>query len=291
MGERNSNRRHAMPPPAHLGLDSFHSPPADEGLSLDKLKGAFAAMLGTGDDPYSIPADPDEDPLRAAIVVEEEASDDPNRAQAGCEINPRSILEAMLFVGLPDGAPLSARQVASLMRGVRAAEIDELVRDLNDDYARTGRPYRIASEGAGYRMTLREEFAAVRQRFIGRVAQARLSQAAVEVLAVVAYNQPLAADQVSRLRGTPCGRILSQLVRRGLVQLGPINNGRVDDQPIAGDSNAGHGIGDAPQGKIIAARRKPKGAIAQYSTTERFLRLIGIESLADLPRNLDMEIQ
>ena len=249
---------HASPPPTHLGLESFRAPPTDEGLSLDKLKGAFAAMLGAGDDPYSVPKDADDDPLRAAIVVEEEAGDAPSGPDSGCEINPRTILEAMLFVGLPDGQPLVAKQVASLMRGVRPAEIDELVRDLNDDYARSGRPYRIASEGAGYRMALRDEFAAVRRKFTGRVAQARLSAAAVEVLAIVAYHQPLAAEQVSQMRDTPSARILSQLVRRQLL--------RID-------------------------RDGAKERMAQYSTTDRFLRLVGVESLADLPRSLDIDRQ
>jgi len=255
---KSKTRTHNSPPPTHLGLESFRAPPADEGLSLDKLKGAFAAMLGAGDDPYSVPVEPDDDPIRAAIVVEEEASDDARAAEPGCEINPRSILEAMLFVGLPDGRPLPARQVASLMRGVRPAEIDELVRDLNDDYARTGRPYRITGEGAGYRMSLRDEFAAVRDRFSGRVAQARLSAAAVEVLAIVAYHQPLSAEQVSRMRDTPSGRILSQLVRRQLLRI---------------------------------ERDAVPERTAHYFTTERFLRLVGVESLADLPRSFDLDRQ
>lgn len=246
------------PPPAHLDLESFRAPPADEGLSLDKLKGAFAAMLGAGDDPYSVPKDADDDPLRAAIVVEEEANVEASGQDSDCEINPRSILEAMLFVGLPGGQPLAAKQVASLMRGVRPAEIDELVRDLNDDYARTGRPYRIASEGAGYRLALRDEFAAVRHKFTGRVAQARLSAAAVEVLAIVAYHQPLSAEQVSQMRDTPSARILSQLVRRQLL--------RID-------------------------REESPARTARYSTTDRFLRLVGVESLADLPRSLDLDRQ
>jgi segregation and condensation protein B len=253
---KSGTRPHQSPPAAHLGLESFRAPPADGGLSLDKLKGAFAAMLGSGDDPYSVPADPNDDPLRAAIVVEENAGDERSAAEVGCEINPRTILEAMLFVGLPDGRPLPARQVAALMRGVRPAEIDELVRDLNDEYARTGRPYRVASEGAGYRLALREQFAAVRDKFAGRVAQARLSAAAIEVLAVVAYNQPLTAEQISRMRDTPSGRILSQLVRRQLLRIDR------DDSP----------------------KRS-----ARYCTTERFLRLVGVESLADLPRSLDLD--
>ncbi len=254
-------------PTPHLGLDSFRTAPTDEGLSLDKLKGAFAAMLGAGDDPYSVPVEAEIDPLRTAIVVEEEANDDASRPEANCEITPRSILEAMLFVGLPDGQPLAAPRVAALMRGVRPAEIDELVRDLNDAYARTGRPYRIASEGAGYRLMLRDEFAAARQRFAGRAAEARLSASAVEVLAVVAYHQPISAEDVSRMRDSPSGRILSQLVRRQLLRFDP-----------AGESSASVG----PHGKQ---------AVTRYATTERFLRLVGVENLADLPRSLDLDRQ
>ena len=151
--------------PQDLGLNSFRNVPEDEGLSLDKLKGAFAAMLGAGDDPYSVPADPEQDPLQPAIVVEEEAdSGSRSTVDGACEVNPRSILEAMLFVGLPGNVPLTAQQVAGLMRGVRPAEIDELVSDLNADYARSGRPYTIVSQGPGYRITLREEFQPVRER-------------------------------------------------------------------------------------------------------------------------------
>jgi len=164
----------------------------------------------------------------------------------------------MLFVGLPQGGVLTAQQIAGLMRGVRPAEIDELVRDLNDSYARTGRPYTIASQGAGYRLTLRDEFAAVRQRFLGRVRQAKLSPAAIEVLAVVAYNGPLTAEEVASQRGTPSGPILAQLVRRQLLQ-----QDRAADNP----------------------------RVVRYATTERFLRLFGVESLADLPRPTDLERQ
>ena len=243
-----------------LGLGSFQKPPQAEGLSLDQLNRAFAAMLGGGDDPYTAPAEPTDDPIQSALAA------DPNESSlvaagahdARCEINPRSILEAMLFVGLPDGGPLTAVQIASLMRGVRPAEIDELVCDLNADYAATSRPYYVAAEGAGYRMTLQGAFQAVRDKFLGRVKEAKLSPAAIEVLAVVAYNEPLTTEQVNELRGTASGPILTQLVRRQLLRI--------------------ERAGGAP----------PK---AHYLTTERFLRLVGVESLAELPRGLDLELQ
>ena len=128
--------------------------------------------------------------------------DDSVVADAACEIEitPRSILEALLFVGHPANEPLTSAQIAGLMRGVRPAEIDDLVRDLNAEYAANRCPYSIISEGAGYRLALREEHSGIREKFYGRVRSTRLSPAAVEVLALVAYNQPITADEVSRLR-------------------------------------------------------------------------------------------
>src|SRR6266403_1339921 len=90
---------------ANLGLDSFRQPPETEGLSLDKLNRAFAAMLGAGDDPYTLPPEPDDAPIRTATAAEELeklTAGGRTPADAACEINPRSILEAMLFVGTPD---------------------------------------------------------------------------------------------------------------------------------------------------------------------------------------------
>ena len=125
----------------------------------------------------------------------------------------------MLFVGNRQNEPLDASQVAGLMRGVRPAEIDDLVRDLNREYEANRCPYRIIGEGAGYRLALRDKFHALRDKFYGRVQHARLSQAAVEVLSLVAYNGSLSGDEVAKLRGKPTGAILAQLVRRQLLAL------------------------------------------------------------------------
>lgn len=238
-----------------FGLEAFGKP-ADEsaGISLDQLSAAFAEMLSGGDDPYAETAtDPDDASTIGispeVVEVEERSSVD------ACEVSPRTILEAMLFVGSPANEPLSSEQVASLMRGVRAAEIDQLVGILNHAYLERGCPYEIISEGAGYRLVLRSEFHRVRDRFYGKVRQAKLSQAAIEVLSLVAYNQPLSADDVSKLRNASSGAILSQLVRRELLRLD---------------------------------RSDPEHRRGRYYTTPKFLRLFGLESLEDLPQSADL---
>lgn len=224
--------------------------PTDAGLSLEALNQAFAQMLSTGDDPYAPATESAPETAETAASVDEEPADD------ACEIAPRSILEAMLFVGVSGGGVLTSEQVAGLMRGVRAAEIDDLVRELNATYEAEGRPYTIVSEGAGYRMALREEFARLRDRLFGRDREARLSQAAVDVLALVAYKGPLTSEEVGRMRGTPSGAILSQLVRRQLLAV------------------------ERPE----KAPRKPR-----YRTTRRFLQLFGLRNLEELPRSQDVE--
>jgi len=220
----------------------------DHGLSLDQLTAGFAEMIARGQDPYepAVATESTPAPTTATAVP----------ADSGPEITPRSIVEAMLFVGHPENQPLTSQQMAALMRGVNTAEIDEIVRDLNEQYQRTGRPYTISSQGAGYALTLLPEFAVVRERMAGRVRQARLSQAAIEVLAVVAYSGSLTAEEISRTRGRPSGAILTQLVRRQLLKI---------------------------------ARPEAKPRTARYSTTGRFLHLFGLESLDDLPRSQEIE--
>lgn len=173
-----------------------------------------------------------------------------------CEINPRTVAEAILFVGRPDNGPLSARELAAAMRGVSPAEIESAVDELNAIYEADGTPYHVEKTNGGYRLALRDEFARMRDKFYGRVKEARLSPTAVEVLSILAYNQPATVEQVNDLRGAPSGAALSMLVRRRLVRV---------ERP------------DGDDGPPV------------YVTTERFLKLFGLENLAALPRAEELE--
>ena len=228
----------------------------DLGLSLTELSETYAALLGSGNDPYSpLPEPPDplgrsiSDLASSPIVSATTAGQD----DAG-QVTPGGIVEAMLFVGHPGNQPLESSQIAALMRGVSAAEIDDTIQELNQRYERCGAAYRIESIGPGYRMVLRPEFEPLADKFLGRVREARLAQSVIDVLAIVAYGQPISREDVDRLRGRPCGAILGQLIRRDLLRI------------------------ERPEGD----RRN-----VRYLTTERFLELFGLDSLADLPRSPD----
>src|SRR5262245_32357132 len=209
-----------------MGSASQQPSPVDpEGMSLDQLSRAFAAMLGqSADEPKNpllaiddAPDQPADNPETAASKPHPEPA--PEVSSGAVPITPLNILESMLFVGRPDNVPLTSQQMAGLIRGVTAEEIDSLIVELNGRYAANGCPYTIFSEGGGYRLALRDEFSPLRQRFYGRLRKARLSPAAIEVLALVAYREPLTADEVARLRGIPSGHILTHLVRRKLLRL------------------------------------------------------------------------
>lgn len=230
-----------------------------QGISLDELAAAYAQAMGAAAPPHE-EAEPEPQPAAAtaaaaAAPASESAPDAAADDDACCPIGPRSILEAMLFVGDPAGGPLSPARAAELMRGVEPDEIPAVVEELNQRYAANGSPYHVLSEEGGYRMTLCKPYHGLRDQFYGRVREARLSLAAVDVLSIVAYRQPLTADEVSRFRGKPSGHVLAQLVHRGLLRI-----------------------------ERAAAPRRT----AHYHTTERFLELFGLSNLADLPQSEEL---
>ena len=242
-----------------LPNDSADDPDKDD--SLEQLGAAFSEMLGnglegaaakvadsTGEDTVteenSMPEDADAAEL-SAVPPSSEADPIPVR-----------IIEAMLFVGHPENTSLSKDQIARAIHGVKPEEVEGLVAELSTEYRESGTPYEIVYDDGGFRMVLREEFEKIRTRFYGPVREAKLSQAAVEVLALVAYNQPTTSETISKLRGHPSGSILSQLVRRQLLRF------------------------EKPE-------KKPRTPI--YRTTPRFLKLFGLGSLEELPKNQELE--
>ena len=244
-------------------LNPFDAEPDDQGLSLEELGDAYAALLGKGADPYpeETKGESEEFAEQAAESALPAAEVEPAQVIRGeddeaCPISPKSILEAILFVGHPHGEPLTSQQISGLMRGVIPSEVDELVQELNASYSGANAAYRINHVGAGYRLQLREELAPLRDKFHGRVKEARLSQAAIDILSIIAYQQPIAAAEIDRLRNKPSSSLLAQLVRRDLLQI------------------------ERPAGKGV----KPT-----YRTTSRFLDLFGLDSLTDLPRSQESD--
>jgi segregation and condensation protein B len=164
------------------------------------------------------------------------------------------IIEALLFVG---GAPLTAKRAREILRGLSVEQFDDAIIQLNADYRRQARPYAIHPQGAGWVLTLRPRYRHVIDKLYGSVREARLSTAAIDVLALVAYRQPVTKADVDTMRGADSAALLRQLVRRGLVQIMPL-----------------------------------PGATARevaYTTTPKFLEMFSLQSLEDLPKTHDLQ--
>ena len=205
-----------------------------------------------GSDPDDF--DDDEQEMTAAPEFEAEEEDTESleiAAAENIELSPLSILEAMLFVGDKENRPLTAERASEFMRNVSPDEITSLVAELNERYATMNCPYEIVQEEQGVRLSLKDDFESVRTRFYGRIKEARLNQSAIDVLSIVAYRQPITADEVQKIRKQPSSAILSQLVRRDLLSL--------------------------------ERNTQDKRRITSYRTTERFLQLFGLGSLDELP--------
>jgi segregation and condensation protein B len=164
------------------------------------------------------------------------------------------IIEALVFVG---GAPLTAKRARDILRGLTDEQFDESIRRLNADYRRQARPYALMPQGNGWVLSLRPRYRHVIEKLYGGVREARLSTGAIDVLAIVAYRQPVTKAEVDTFRGAESGALLRQLVRRGLVQLAT---------PAGG---------------------KPREVA--YATTPRFLELFNLSSLEDLPKTHDLQ--
>lgn len=162
------------------------------------------------------------------------------------------ILEALLFVG---GAPLTAVRACEAIRGLTPEQFQQLIDLLNRDYRRQGRPYRVRLRDQGYELVLHSRYRNILDRLYGSMREARLSPQALDVLALVAYRQPVTRQEVDSLRGGDCGGPLRQLVRLGLIAVQR---------------------GDASQKEVA------------YGTTTKFLQLFQLRSLEDLPRTQDL---
>jgi len=165
-------------------------------------------------------------------------------------VSPREVIEAAVFVG--GNVALTARKLASLI----GQDIDNrvavsLVDSLNQSYQLENRPYEIRLHEGGYQLQLREEFQDVSMRSFGTGPRdVKLSPETLEVLAFVAWNQPVQKEQIESIGRQSSMALLRQLLRLQLVELQRNGKGRTD---------------------------------VSYITTAKFLKLFGLKSLAELP--------
>jgi segregation and condensation protein B len=126
----------------------------------------------------------------------------------------RPSLEAVLMIA---DQPLDSVTMASAV-GYPVAEVERTLAELADEYTAQGRGFELRNVAGGWRFYSREEYAVVVEGFVLDGQQARLTQAALETLAVVAYKQPVSRARVSAIRGVNVDGVMRTLLTRGLVE-------------------------------------------------------------------------
>jgi len=159
----------------------------------------------------------------------------------------RRAIEAVIMAAPEPVAPDLLAQLVEISQ----ATVEEICDALAQEYERDGRGFVLARVAGGYRFQTHPDLSAYVERFVLEGQHARLSPAALETLAIVAYKQPIGRAQLSAIRGVNVDATLATLVRRGYVE-------EVDHEPTPGNP-------------------------ARFGTTDRFLERLGVNSLADLP--------
>ena len=176
-------------------------------------------------------------------------------------ITPERIVEALLFVGQPENKPLTGNQLASTMRGVHEDEIPGFVQRLNQLYESTGRVMRIEQHEGGFVLRVAPAMQRSTNAIQGKLRETRLPPSAVDCLALVAYNPGATREEIEKLWNRSASSMLSLLVRKELLEI-------VREEENSSKANS----------------RNAKLSVARYHPTERFLNLLGLTSLHDLPR-------
>ncbi len=229
--------------PQEIGA-AFAAQIGDKQWELDASDLVDAEAAFPGAEPTT-PADQEPPPLipLASAVVEPDVPP-----------SPLQIIEAMLFIG---GQPLRPEKACQIIRGLTAEQFAETIEVLNRVYRLQNRPYHVVSNDSGCTLTVRPRFRYLKDRIYGGPREARLTQQALDVLALVAYRQPAVKAEIDSVRGFDSGHILRQLVRLGLI--------------------------------TVVHRAEAKQREVAYGTTQRFLDLFNLRSLDDLPQTGDAQ--
>jgi segregation and condensation protein B len=158
----------------------------------------------------------------------------------------RAAIEAVMLVV---DAPVDAMTLAQICERPHA-EVETVLAELAEEYSAEGRGIALREVAGGWRFYTREECAVVVERFVRDGQQSRLTQAALETLAVVAYRQPVSRSRVSAVRGVNVDGVMRTLLTRGLVE---------------------------------EAGTEHESGATLYRTTNLFLERLGLNDLSELP--------
>lgn len=158
------------------------------------------------------------------------------------------IVEALLFCS---DKPLNAKEISACIPEATVSEINQSLQELVEEYAHLGRSFSLREVAGGYQFRTHPMFAPFILAML-KTSPTRLSTAALETLAIIAYKQPILRQEIERLRGVDVGGILRALMEKGLIR--------------------------------IVGRKNLPGRPLIYGTTKKFLEVFGLKDLNSLPK-------
>jgi segregation and condensation protein B len=165
-----------------------------------------------------------------------------------------SIVEALLIAA---EQPVTQERIDETLGDEFSIDLPEVVEKLNQFYSESRRSFFIMEVAGGYQIVTRKSYEELVRRYLNRSGRMRLSNAALEALAIIAYRQPVARPDIDQIRGVNSDGVLSTLLEKELI--------------------------------MVAGRAETPGRPLLYKTTQEFLRYFGLNSVADLPRLKELE--
>lgn len=166
----------------------------------------------------------------------------------------KRVVEALLFAA--DG-PLGRDEIRAVLDGPGRAEIDRAVAALAEEYESEERALQVVEVAGGFQFTSKPRYHRHIRRLFRRKRESRMTPAALETLAVIAYRQPVPRSEIERIRGVNVDGVLQTLMRRNLIR--------------------------------VAGREKAIGRALLYATTREFLLCFGLNDLGELPSYEEVE--
>lgn len=163
-------------------------------------------------------------------------------------MNLKAVLEGLLFVAGDDG--VSASKLAEIME-IDSSEVLKLIDELSEDCKSESRGVQVKQFGDLYKFVTKEEHSKYYKKLVDEDISDSLSNSALEILAIVAYNQPITRVTIDEIRGVSCAHIVRKLVMKNLIK--EIGRSELPGRPLL------------------------------YGVTDQFLDYFGLKSLDDLP--------
>lgn len=160
----------------------------------------------------------------------------------------KNVIECLLFVS---SKPISAKKFADVIGENSMDEVEKILEELAKGYDVANKPIFIQNVAGGWRMATRHEYGQWVKALFAKEITYKLSNAALETLAIITYRQPVTIQEVEIIRGVSSGGVIRGLLEKGLIK--------------------------------IAGRKAALGRPVLYRTTDKFLEYFGLESISDIP--------